>query len=108
MTKTTISNLAPEQNVQAGYVRHGIDNRCESKFLNFFLTGPELYFATLKDVKNYFGVSNLTELENAADASDTSVYCRFHDVDGNFTWAAYLWKGAFRVGSSADRLAFAN
>jgi len=50
-------------------------------------------------------VRNLREVEFEADRLELgSVTAEFRDVDGEFLWGAYLWNGAFRVGTSADRL----
>jgi hypothetical protein len=35
------------------------------------------------------------------------VYAEFYNIDGDYVWDAYLWKGGFKVGSSADRLVVA-
>jgi hypothetical protein len=33
-----------------------------------------------------------------------SVTAEFRNVEEGYMWGAYLWNGAFRVGTSADRL----
>ena len=106
MTKFTVTKLAPKQTVSAGYRRHGVD-LIDANLFEGFKVG-ELKFDNLKTVKAYFGVKTLSELEVEVDRRDLgSVYAEFKDIEDGDFWAAYLWKGAFRVGSSADRLVLA-
>lgn len=105
MTKPTVSNLQCGQTVQAGYKRREllVD---ENFFFGFKVDGQ--WFANLKQLKQFFGVKNLREIEFEADRLELgSVTAEFRDVDGEFLWGAYLWNGAFRVGTSADRLVLA-
>jgi hypothetical protein len=37
-------------------------------------------------------------------AKEGNLYAHFHCVEGDYAWAAYYFNGAWRVGSSADRL----
>lgn len=102
MTKPSISNLQSGQTVQAGYKRREllVD---ENFFFGFKVDGQ--WFANLKQLKQFFGVKNLREIEFEADRLELgSVTAEFRDSDGDFLWGAYLWNGAFRVGTSADRL----
>ena len=102
MTKLTIANLKSGQTVQAGYKRREllVD---ESFFFGFKVNGQ--WFANLKQLKQFLGVKNLREIEFVADRLELgSVTAEFRDVADKFLWGAYLWNGAFRVGTSADRL----
>jgi hypothetical protein len=68
----------------------------------------DLYFSKLKDLKEFFGVRNLRDLEFEADRQEQygSITAEFQNFDDNdpYFWGAYLWNGSFRVGTSADRL----
>jgi len=106
MTKFTVTKLAPQQTVSAGYRRHGVD-LVDANLFEGFKVG-ELKFDNLKTVKAHFGVKTLSELEFEIDRLELgSVYAEFKDIEDGYFWAAYLWKGAFRVGTSADRLVLA-
>lgn len=103
MTKPSISNLQSGQTVQAGYKRRDHLMADENFFFGFKVDGQ--WFANLKQLKQFLGVKNLREVEFEADRLELgSVTAEFRDVDGEFLWGAYLWNGAFRVGTSADRL----
>ena len=102
MEKTTTASLHSGQVVQAGYKRRTllVD---PSRFVGFKVGGN--VYSTLKLLKNAFGVSNLRDLEAEADRLELgSVTAEFYDTEGEFFWGSYLWKGCFRVGTSADRL----
>ena len=104
-TKTTVSTLISGQVIQAGYKRRNllID---PNRFVGFKVNG--LTFPKLKLLKQHFGVSNLKDLEFETDRQELgSVTAEFYDTEGEFFWGAYLWNGAFRVGTSADRLVLA-
>ncbi len=91
MSKPSVSNLQSGQTLLAGY------KRSTREFIdgNFFF-GFKL------------GVKNLREIEFEADRLELgSVTAEFRAVDGEYLWGAYLWNGAFRVGTSADRLVLA-
>jgi len=112
LTKLPITKLTAGQTVAAGYIRRrngfndGFDELDTNRF-DFFKVG-ELKFENLKVLKTYFGVKTLSELEFEVDRLDRgSVYAEFYSIDGDYAWAAYLWKGGFKVGSSADRLVVA-
>jgi hypothetical protein len=101
-TKTTVSTLISGQVVQAGYKRRNllID---PNRFVGFKVDG--MNFSELKYLKQQFGVKNLKDLEFETDRQELgSVTAEFYDTEGEFFWGAYLWNGAFRVGTSADRL----
>lgn len=101
-TKTTVSTLTSGQVVQAGYKRRNllID---PNRFVGFKVNGQ--VFSELKLLKQHFGVRNLKHLEFETDRQELgSVTAEFYDTEGEFFWGAYLWNGAFRVGTSADRL----
>jgi hypothetical protein len=101
-SKITITALRPQQVVQAGYKRRHL-NIDTNNFLGFKLNGRN--FSTLNELKQSYGVRNLKELEFETDRLELgSVTAEFYNTDGNYLWGAYLWNGAFRVGTSADRL----
>ena len=101
--KKTVSNLHSGEVVTAGYVRHNVSNLDSNRFVGFKV--GDNVFSNLKIAKQSFGVSNLKELEFEADRLEQgSVTAEFYDTEEGYFWAAYLWNGAFRVGTSADRL----
>lgn len=107
MTKTTVTKLVPGNVYRVGYVRRGIDNRDSNRFVGFKV--GEQVFSNLTQLKAHFGVTNLRDLEFEADRLELgSVTAEWFNTEDRYFWGAYLWNGAFRVGSSADRLAFAN
>ena len=107
MTKTTVNNLVPGNVYRVGYVRRGIDNRDSNRFLGFKV-GAQV-FSNLKLLKQAFGVTNLRDLEFEIDRLELgSVTAEWFNTEDRYFWGAYLWNGGFKVGSSADRLAFAN
>jgi hypothetical protein len=100
--RPTVSNLYSGQVVQAGYKRRDllVD---QNRFVGFKVNG--MVYSNLKLLKNAFGVTNLRDLEAEADRLELgSVTAEFYDTEGRFFWGSYLWNGAFRVGTSADRL----
>ena len=104
--KVSTANLAVDQTVSAGYVRGNRGFMDENQFKGY--RWNELSFGSLKALKTHFGVSNLKDLEAEADRLDLgTVTAEFYALDGAYQWGAYLWNGAFRVGSSADRLRLA-
>jgi hypothetical protein len=106
MTKTTISNIEPGRVYNAGYVRGQRNFTDANEFLGFKV--GSLFFTNLKQLKENFGVSNLKELEFEAERLELgSVTAEFFNVDEQYTWAAYLYNGGFKVGSSADALKLA-
>ena len=64
-------------------------------------------FETLKEVKEFYGVSNARQLEDLDHAHDLpyghSVYACFHNLEDDYTWQAYLFEGRWVLGSGCDR-----
>ena len=101
--KPTVANLIHGDICRAGYKRGERDFSDVQRFVCFKI--GEDTFSNLKLLKKAFGVTNLRDLEAKADELDLgSVTAEFYDIDGKFFWAAYIWQGTFRVGTSADRL----
>ena len=105
--KKTVSNLTPNEFVNAGYTRRGVKMLDLNRFHGFKV--GELRFTNVKDLKKYFGVRNLRDLESEIDRLEMgSCTIEFECVEDRYTenwrWAGYLYEGSFRVGSSADRL----
>ena len=106
MKKITINNLSSGQIVRAGYKRGERDFTDDNQFVSFTIGGHS--FFDLKQIKGFLGVSNLRDLETKADELELgSVYAEWINCDEGHHWSAYLWNGAFRCGSSADRLTLA-
>jgi hypothetical protein len=104
--KKTISNLSSGEVVTAGYKRSNREFMDANRFVGFKV--GSLHFNNLRDLKNYFGVPNLRALEFEVDRQEFgSLTAEFQCVSEQdpYFWGAYLWNGAFRVGTSADRLA---
>jgi hypothetical protein len=104
--RLSISSIKSGNVVRAGYVRGQRDMTDANRFVGFKV--GEQYFSKLQDLKEFFGVRNLKELEFEADrlnqfGSVTAEFQNVSDTDCYF-WGAYLWNGSFRVGTSADRL----
>ena len=107
IVKKTVSNLSSGEVVKAGYVRRDIDNCDTNRFVGFKVDG--MFFSDLKLLKQHFGVRNLKELEFETDRLQLgSVTAEWFNCDENYFWGSYLWSGAFRVGSSADKLVLRN
>lgn len=105
--KITVSNLRSGQIVQAGYKRSTRQFIDENFFFGFKV--GDQWFSNLKQLKEFFGVKNLREIEFEADRLELgSVTAEFRNVDEIYQWGSYLWNGAFRVGTSADRLVLSN
>ncbi len=101
--KKTISNLYSGEVVNAGYKRGGLD---ANRFVGFKV--GDNVFSNLKLLKQAFGVSNLKDLESEVDRLEQgSITAEFYATEEQYFWGSYLWNGAFRVGTSADRLALA-
>jgi hypothetical protein len=102
-----ISSLSTGTLVKAGYSGEGTLN----KFLGF-TDNTEVYtdkpvFSSLAELKKAKGAKNykdLEEIQKQAPKYGQDFYAVFHDIDGDYIWCAYLWKNAWRVGTSADRL----
>jgi hypothetical protein len=100
--RLSISSIKSGNVVEAGYTRR-FANFSSNRFVGFKHNGT--FFSDLKQLKSYFGVKNLNEVEFESDRLETgSVTAEFYDTEGEFFWGAYLWNGGFRVGTSADRL----
>lgn len=102
---TRLASLTAGQAVKAGY--RGWHTPC--KFLGFS-DNAEAYsqtpaFDTLADLKAAKAARNAAELEQLQNQAN--FYALFRDIEDGTTWGAYLWKGAWRVGTSADRLQLA-
>ena len=87
-----ITSLAAGQVIQAGYRKWY--SPCQ--FIGFgtdtnFKSVP---YATLKEIRSHV-------------ADKEAHYAVFHDIEGDYTWAAYYWQGRWRVGTSADTLKLA-
>jgi hypothetical protein len=106
MSKPSVSNLQSGQTLLAGYKR-STREFIDGNFFFGFKVGDQ-WFSNLKQLKQFLGVKNLREIEFEADRLELgSVTAEFRAVDGEYLWGAYLWNGAFRVGTSADRLVLA-
>ena len=106
MTKPTISNIEPGRVYKAGYIRGDRNFTDANEFLGFKV--GSLFFTNLRQLKAHFGISNLRELEFETERLEFgSVTAEFFNVDEQYVWAAYLWNGGFKVGTSADALKLA-
>ena len=105
-----ISTLTPGQTVLAGYIRGERRFFGEAVFLGATWGRPEAlsrYQAsgeTVSQMKEAAGYTNLKALETALDEEGCRAYAVFQGPEDGSTWAAYLWEGSWRVGSSGDRL----
>ena len=103
MKKLTVNNLSSGQIVRSGYKRGDRDFTDDNRFVQFKI--GDCRFFTLAEMKKALGVKNLKELEFEADRLELgSVTAEWFSCDENYFWAAYLYNGSFRVGTSADRL----
>lgn len=103
LPRPTVANLLAGKVVRAGYVRRGRDMMDTNRFVGFKVS--EHYFSRLSHMKEFFGVKNLKDLETKVSYRGMGeVTAEWYCTDGKYSWAAYLWEGSFRVGSSADRL----
>ena len=101
-SKPSVANLHSGQVVLAGYKRRAlwIDS---NRFVHFKV--GENTFSNLKLFKSAYGVSNLKDLEFEVERLDQGmVTAEFYDNESEFFWAAYLYRGRFCVGTSADKL----
>lgn len=104
--KLTVNNLVPGNVYRAGYKRGERDFTDSNRFVGFKV--GELHFTNLKQLKGHFGVRNLRDLEFETERLELgSVTAEWFNCDEDYFWGAYLWQNAFRVGTSADRLALA-
>lgn len=93
-----ITSLKPGQVVGAGYVRSH-DSVTPNEFVHFVVNEKGVY-DNWAQLKEDLGVSSMTDLGKEGIKVDAV----FRDIEGEYTWQAYLWNGCFRVGTSADRL----
>ena len=99
----SVTNLSAGQVVFAGYNYRGEPSLDQSRFLGFKFN--DTWFSTLKHLKEFLGSKSLRELETEAKLrGNDSITAEFRNVKGDYLWGAYLWKGSFKVGTSADRL----
>jgi hypothetical protein len=99
----SVANLAAGQVVLAGYNYRGEPRVDKNLFLGFKFN--DTWFSTLKHLKEFLGSNSLKELETEAQLrGNGSITAEFRNVEGDYLWGAYLWKGSFKVGTSADRL----
>jgi hypothetical protein len=102
-----ISSISAGTLVNAGYSGEATLN----KFLGF-TDNSEAYsetpvFHSLAELKAAKGARNYKELEEIQNSSlryGQDFYAVFYDLEKRYTWGAYLWRGSWRVGTSADRL----
>ena len=95
-----VSSLRPGQKVAAGYRKWSTPNT----FMGFGLDREkDVQFSDLRVAYTAADCKNLKQLEDWANTQGKTVYAVFRDPEDG-VWAAYLWKGCFRVGTSADRL----
>ena len=99
-----LSQLTAGTVIQAGY--RNWYTPCEFLGFSFKHDGP-IVAGTMKELKGQTGCSNLRELEALGALGETGLYAVFRDVQDGDRWMAYLWQGAWRVGTSADRLQLA-
>jgi len=104
--KPTIANLVSGNVYVAGYKRGDRNFTDLNRFVGYKV--GEQVFSNLKQLKGHFGVTNLKELEFEADRLELgSITAEFYCTEEQYFWGAYLYAGAFRVGTSADRLTLA-
>lgn len=95
-----VSDLFPSQIVRAGYKRGERRDLtvCVAKgFRKAFADGP--VFPTLAEAMASEAVRGLKALEGTGDWRLVLI-----DAEDGYSWESYLYRGSFRVGSSADRL----
>lgn len=109
MTALRIASLNSGEIVKAGYG----DFLTPCAFLGF-TSQMDAYsrtplFSCIKTLKEMTGTRNAAQLEQLQDEAGPghSFYALFRDLEDGCVWAAYLWKGAWRVGSSAHTLRLA-
>jgi hypothetical protein len=99
-----LSQLSAGTSIQAGY--RNWFTTCQFLGFSFKYEGP-IVASSLKELKAQTGCRNLAQLEALGGLDETGIYAVFADAEGGDTWRSYLWQGAWRVGSSADRLQLA-
>lgn len=99
----TVSKLASGLVFLAGYRRRGYELLDSNRFVGFKV--GELAYSNLKLLKQAFGVKNLRDLEAEVDRLELgSITAEWYNNEEGYFWGSYLWNGAFRVGTSADKL----
>jgi hypothetical protein len=98
---STLSTPTDSRNVRAGYRKW----TTPATFVGFGLKRTESpRWADLRQAYFTADCTTLKGLEAWADSKNVTVYAVFEDPQDGSRWAGYLWRGCFRVGSSADRL----
>lgn len=106
-TAVTVSKLVSGLVFNAGYRRRGNDLLDSNRFVGFKV--GDLVYSNLKLLKQAFGVKNLRDLEAEVDRLELgSITAEWYNNEEGYFWGSYLWNGAFRVGTSADRLVITN
>jgi hypothetical protein len=101
---STLSTQTDSRNVRAGYRKW----TTPATFVGFGLKRTESpRWADLRQAYFTADCTTLKGLEAWADSKNVTVYAVFEDPQDGSRWAGYLWRGCFRVGSSADRLELA-
>lgn len=101
--RLSVATLTSGAVALAGYRRRGVALLDSNRFVGFKV--GDLVYSNLKLLKQAFGVKNLKDLEAEVDRLELgSITAEFYANDGEYFWGSYLWNGAFRVGTSADRL----
>jgi hypothetical protein len=101
--RVAVSNLYSGNVVRAGYLRRGCGVLDSNRFVGFKV--GDLVYSNLKLLKQAFGVKNLKDLEAEVDRLELgSITAEWFNTEERYFWGSYLWNGAFRVGTSADRL----
>lgn len=104
--RPTVANLQSGQVVRAGYKRGKMDYSDANRFVGFKV--GDLHFNNLKELKEATDARTLSDIEVQCDGiHQPSATAEWYNVEEGYFWAAYLWNGAFRVGTSADRLSLA-
>ena len=97
-----VSKLTVGWTYLAGYRRRDADSLDTNMFVCFKV--GDLVYSNLKLLKQAFGVKNLRDLETEVDLLELgSITAEWYNTEEGYFWGAYLWKGAFRVGTSGDR-----
>lgn len=97
----TLRNATAGDEAQVGYR----DILSPSRFMGFGFchnapASPEELHPNSQSLFAHLGVQSFRE----ADEKGHEIKAWFRDLDGDFIWAAYRFRGAWCVGTSADRL----
>ena len=108
MTRKTFSNIKAGDVLEVGYRKH-LDT---CKFLGFTNNDTKYsekpVFSTVKELLAYIKVSTFADLERVQDAADKAYgyghhfYAVFEDQGNGDVFCAYIYKGRWVLGSSAD------